>query len=71
LKLEDRSTPMVFIDYEHGSKAWRFYNPARKWVVVSRDAVFEESRAWNWSDAEKIDGENPFCVDFIQSDGDF
>jgi hypothetical protein len=64
-KLEDRSTPMVFIGYEHGSKAWRFYNPAIKRVVVSHDAVFEESRAWDWSDAEKIDGENPFCVDFI------
>jgi hypothetical protein len=70
-KLEDRSTPMVFIGYEHGSKAWRFYNPATKRVVVSRDAIFEESQAWDWSDAENIDGENPFYVDFIQSDGDF
>jgi hypothetical protein len=26
-KLEDHSTPMVFIGYEPGSKAWRFYDP--------------------------------------------
>jgi hypothetical protein len=26
-KLEDRSTPMVFIGYEPGSKAWQFYDP--------------------------------------------
>jgi hypothetical protein len=70
LKLEDRSTPIVFIDYEHGSKAWQFYNPATKRVMVSRDAVFEENRAWDWGDAEKVDYENPFCVEFMQIGGD-
>jgi hypothetical protein len=44
-KLEDRNTMMVFIGYEPGSKAWRFYNPATCRVHVSRDAVFEEDRA--------------------------
>ena len=55
---------------EHGSKAWRFYNPATKRVLVSRDAVFEENRAWDWGDAEKVDYENPFCVEFMQIGGD-
>jgi transposase InsO family protein len=41
-KVEDRSTMMVFIGYEPGSKAWRFYNPVTRRVHVSRDAVFEE-----------------------------
>jgi hypothetical protein len=27
-KLEDRSTPMVFLGYEEGSKAYRLYDPA-------------------------------------------
>jgi hypothetical protein len=44
-KLEDRSTMMVFIGYEPGFKAWRFYNPVTRHVHVSRDAVFEEDRA--------------------------
>jgi hypothetical protein len=29
-----------------------------------------KSRAWDWSDAEKIDNENPFCVDFLQIGGE-
>jgi hypothetical protein len=60
---------MVFIGYEHGSKAWRFYNPATKRVLVSCDVVFEENRAWDWGDAEKVDYENPFCVEFMQIGG--
>jgi hypothetical protein len=35
----------VFIGYESGSKAWRFYNPSTKRVHVSRDVVFEEDCA--------------------------
>jgi transposase InsO family protein len=41
-KLEDRSRPMVFIGYEPGSKAWRFYDPVGKRVHVARDVVFDE-----------------------------
>jgi hypothetical protein len=67
-KLEDRSTPMVFVGYEQGTKAWRFYNPVTRRVHVSRDAVFEEDRPWDWGE-EKGAGPNddcePFCVEFI------
>jgi hypothetical protein len=45
-KLNDRGTPVIFIGYEPGAKAWRFYNP-RSWrAVVSRDAVFNEPATW-------------------------
>jgi hypothetical protein len=44
-KLEDQSTSMVFIGYEQGSKAWRFYDPVTDRVHVSSDAVFEEDQA--------------------------
>jgi hypothetical protein len=44
-KLEDRNTMMVFIGYELGSKAWRFYNPVTRRVHVLRDTVFEEDHA--------------------------
>ena len=47
-KLDDRSTLMVFVGYEEGSKAYRVYNPATQRVYVSRDVVFEEDRPWNW-----------------------
>ncbi|WVZ61751.1 LOW QUALITY PROTEIN: hypothetical protein U9M48_011574 [Paspalum notatum var. saurae] len=59
-KLEDRSTPMVFVG--------RFYNPVTRHVHVSGDAVFEEDRPWDWGE-EKRSGPNddsePFCVEFI------
>ncbi|CAA0812904.1 cysteine-rich RLK (RECEPTOR-like protein kinase) 8 [Striga hermonthica] len=47
-KLEDRSTPMVFLGYKEGSKAYRLYNPRGGKVVVSRDVVFDEMAAWDW-----------------------
>ncbi|WVZ75290.1 LOW QUALITY PROTEIN: hypothetical protein U9M48_023361 [Paspalum notatum var. saurae] len=67
-KLDYRSTPMVFVGYEAGMKAYRFYNPATCRVHISRDAVFEEERAWDWG-AEKGAGPEddiePFHVEHI------
>ena len=48
-KLADRSTPMVFVGYEDGAKAYRVYDPATKQLRVTRDVVFEEHRRWDWS----------------------
>jgi transposase InsO family protein len=44
-KLDDRSTAMVFVGYEPGAKAWRFYDPVARRVHVSRDAVFKEQES--------------------------
>jgi hypothetical protein len=51
-KLADRSTPMVMIGYEAGTKAYRAYNPVNKKLVVTREVLFEEEKSWNWSSAE-------------------
>lgn len=71
-KLENRSTPMVFVGYEPGSKAWRFYNLATGHVHVSRDAIFEEDRPWNWGDTgsrgSEPDIEDIFRVEHIVFD---
>jgi hypothetical protein len=48
-KLDDRSMRMVMIGYEAGSKAYRVYDPIANRVHVTRDAVFEEGAAWDWS----------------------
>jgi hypothetical protein len=40
---------MIFIGYETGSKAYRFFDPEGKKLVISREAVFEEDRPWDWS----------------------
>ncbi|WVZ90938.1 hypothetical protein U9M48_037188 [Paspalum notatum var. saurae] len=71
-KLEDQSTPMVFVDYEAGTKSWRFYNPVTQRVHVSHDAVFEESRPWDWGDdkgAGPGDDVEPFYIEFVTVGG--
>lgn len=39
-KLDDRSTRMVFIGYEQGSKAYKMYDFVVRRVCVSRDVIF-------------------------------
>ena len=46
-KLEDRSTPMVLLGYEEGTKAYRLYDPCGGKVVVSRDVMFDKKVAWD------------------------
>jgi hypothetical protein len=46
-KLADRSTPMIMIGYEAGTKAYRAYNPVNKKLVVTRDVIFDEKKSWN------------------------
>ena len=41
-KLSDRSTKMVFIGYETGTKGYRVYDPVTKKLHISRDVIFEE-----------------------------
>ncbi|KAD5961742.1 hypothetical protein E3N88_13215 [Mikania micrantha] len=59
-KLDDRSTTMVHLGSEPGSKAYRFYNPLTKGICVSRDAHFDETKSWNWNKEEQ---EAEFYVD--------
>ncbi|KAK1645758.1 hypothetical protein QYE76_063563 [Lolium multiflorum] len=65
-KLDDGSTPMIFIGYEPGSKAYRVYNPVTRRVHISRDVVFDEGESWDWSKdgwgAEDLDEE--FVVEY-------
>jgi len=53
-KLDDRSRILVHLGIEPCSKAYRLFNPENQKVVVSRDAVFDETKSWNWNhkDAE-------------------
>ena len=44
-KLEDKSTPIVLLGYEEGTKAYRLYDPRGGKVVVSRNVVFDEKAA--------------------------
>lgn len=44
MKLDDRSTTMVMIGYELGTKAYRCYNPRTSKLHISRDVIFEENK---------------------------
>ena len=57
-KLEDRSTPGVFIGYSEGSKAYRILDPKTQRVRTARDVVFDEGRGWAWDKAVD-DGSTP------------
>ena len=46
-KLDDRGQKVVFIGYQSGSKAYRFYDPETERVHVSRNTIFDESVRWD------------------------
>ena len=41
-KLDKKAVEMIFVGYEQGSKGYRFWNPATRSIVVSRDVTFDE-----------------------------
>ncbi|GJT47212.1 zinc finger, CCHC-type containing protein [Tanacetum coccineum] len=64
-KLDDRSTKMVYLGNEQGSKAFRLFDPTTQRVCVSRDVKFKENETWDWKDymSEHINDE-PEWTDF-------
>jgi hypothetical protein len=61
-KLEDQGQKVVFIGYQDGSKAYRFYDPVTERVHVSRNAVFNEGACWDWGRAMDTVDMHPFTV---------
>ncbi|GJV97681.1 zinc finger, CCHC-type containing protein [Tanacetum coccineum] len=46
-KLDDRSTRMVYLGNEQGSKAYRLFDPTTQKICVSRDVKFKENETWD------------------------
>jgi hypothetical protein len=71
-KLDDRSTPGVFIGYAEGLKAYRILNPGTQRVRTTRDVVFDEGRGWTW-DKVVDDGSTPtydnFTIEYVHFEG--
>jgi hypothetical protein len=71
-KLDDRSTPVVFIGYVEGSKAYRILDPGTQRVHTTRDIVFDEGRGWAWDKAVD-NGLTPtydnFTVEYVHFEG--
>jgi hypothetical protein len=51
-KLDDRSTPGVFIGYAESSKVYHILDPGTQRVRMTRDIVFNEGRGWAWDKVE-------------------
>ncbi|KAI5404433.1 hypothetical protein KIW84_051559 [Lathyrus oleraceus] len=47
-QLQERRMKVVIEDNTEDSKAYRMYNPNFKKIIINRDIVFEENRAWDW-----------------------
>ena len=43
-KLDDCNVPMVFLEYESGTKVYRLFDPQASCIHVSRDVVFDKKR---------------------------
>ncbi|XP_066375178.1 uncharacterized protein [Miscanthus floridulus] len=71
-KLDDCSSPGVFIGYTEGAKAYRVLGSATRRVRVARDVVFDEGRGWAWDKAVD-DGSaaalNDFTVEYAWAGG--
>ncbi|KAG6512493.1 hypothetical protein ZIOFF_030614 [Zingiber officinale] len=48
-KLDDRSSPMVYLGVEEGCIAHRLFDPRHGKLQVSRDVVFQENSEWTWT----------------------
>lgn len=57
-KLDDRSKIVVNLGKEEGTKAYHLLDPVHGTIHVSRDVIFEEGKAWQWT-TQGTDLESP------------
>lgn len=50
IKLDDKSMKCILLGVSEESKAYCLFDPVSKKIVISRDVIFEEDKAWDWSD---------------------
>lgn len=59
-KLDDRGEKCIFVSYSEESKEYKLFNPLTKKLVVSRDVIFDEDKAWIWDDDDKVKEQQVF-----------
>jgi hypothetical protein len=71
-KLDDKSTPGVFVGYAESSKAYCILDPGTQHVRTTRDIVFDEGRGWTWDKAVD-DSLTPtydnFTIEYVHFEG--
>ncbi|KAG6491196.1 hypothetical protein ZIOFF_052532 [Zingiber officinale] len=48
-KLDDRSSPLVYLGVEEGCKAHRLFDQRHNKLQVSKDVIFQENSEWTWN----------------------
>ena len=56
-KLESKMKECIFVGYSNTSKAYRFFDPATKAIIKSRDIIFDE-QSNKWTQDKSMDTEN-------------
>jgi hypothetical protein len=70
-KLDNKSKKCVLLGVSEESKAYKLYDPVDKKIIISRDVVFEESKAWEWNKSQKSDNklnQNDYNDEWSQTD---
>ncbi|GAA0175180.1 hypothetical protein LIER_28410 [Lithospermum erythrorhizon] len=49
-KLDSMSKTCVFLGINEGTKGYRLVDTESKRIIVSRDVIFEQDKAWNWKE---------------------
>ncbi|KAG6471158.1 hypothetical protein ZIOFF_072259 [Zingiber officinale] len=72
-KLDDRSSPMVYLGVEEGCKAHRLIDPRHDKLQVSRDVMFRENCEWTWNAGANNEENLPefMVVDAFDTDAAF
>ena len=47
-KFDEKGEKYIFVGYSDQSKAYRLIDPRTKSLVISRDVIFDELKAWKW-----------------------
>ncbi|CAJ2641499.1 unnamed protein product [Trifolium pratense] len=62
-KLDDKSLKCILLGLSEESKTYKLYDPINKRVMISRDVVFEEDKAWNWNNDTHHESNDMISVD--------
>jgi len=56
----------IFLGYESGTKGYRVYDLVGDRLIISRDVLFDEKKAWNWGESVKQVDEAT-CKEFLDT----
>ncbi|KAK1409296.1 hypothetical protein QVD17_35822 [Tagetes erecta] len=66
-KLEDRSTKLIHIGREEGTKGYRLFDSEKKRIVIAKDVEFDEQQKGDWNLGQINEEPSPFWWTKMQS----